>query len=112
MNIRKLCTHAAVAALMAAGVVAASSPAQARLACNQTGTCWWTGDTPEWQRNNSDYYAHKWGVRIVNGGDRDYDNHGYYRSNYRDRDRFHGYFGFNTGYRHYDRDYDNDHYDY
>ena len=103
MNIRKLCTHAAFAAAMAAGAVAVATPAQARLECNQQGTCWWTGDTPEWQRNHSDYYAQKWGVRIVNGGERGYYEHDYYRDRDRDHDRY-----FNTGYRHYDRDYDRD----
>src|SRR5947209_6837935 len=74
MNVRQLFMHGALAALTAAGAVAIVSPADARLACNQYGTCWWTGDTPDYARANSDYYAHKWGVRIVNGDrDRDYD---------------------------------------
>ena len=106
MNIRKLCTHAAFAAAMAAGAVAIATPAQARLECNQQGACWWTGDTPEWQRNHSDYYANKWGVRINSG--RGYYEHSYYRDRDRDHDRY-----FNTGYRHdrdYDRDYDHDNY--
>jgi hypothetical protein len=107
MNIRKLCTNGAIATLVAASAVAIAAPAQARLECNQQATCWWTGDTPEWQRANSDYYARKWNVRIVNGGYGDYDR-SYYHGDYRDRDRDHFRFGFSTGYRNYDRDYDYD----
>src|SRR5260221_14101008 len=105
MNIRKLCTNGAVAVLVAAGAVAIAAPAEARLACNQYGTCWWTGDTPDAQRDNSDYYAQKWGVHIRNGDREDYDHyrgHGYHHA------RFHGNVEFNNGYYYRDRDYDND----
>jgi hypothetical protein len=105
MNIRNLCTHGALAALMTAAAIAIASPADARLACNQYGNCWWTGDTSDAQRDNSDYYAQKWGVNIRNG-----DREGYDRDNYRGRGyhhaRFHGNFEYNN-YNH-DRDYDND----
>ena len=106
MNVRKLCMHGALAALTAAGAVAIASLADARLACNQYGTCWWTGDTPDHARANSDYYAHKWGVRIVNGDrDRDYDRD-YYRGYH--HSRFHGNFEFNNNGYYRDRDYDNE----
>ena len=97
MNIRKLCTHGATALLVAAGAAALASPAQARLQCNQTGDCWWTGDTPEYQRANSDYYAQKWRVRIHNH------DRGYHAGWYGD----HRYHDWQAGYR-YDRDYNRD----
>jgi hypothetical protein len=55
MNVRKLCAHGAVAAMLATGVALMASPAEARLVCNQYGHCYWTGDTPRYQRETSNY---------------------------------------------------------
>ena len=96
MNMRKLCAHGAVAAVLATGVAMIASPAEARLVCNQYGHCHWTGDTPRYQRQNSDYYESKWNVQIHNG--RHYNDSGYYYGGYNGDRR----------YRDRDRDYDDD----
>jgi hypothetical protein len=85
MNVRKLCAHGAVAAMLATGVALKASPAEARLVCNQYGHCHWTGDTPRYQRENSNYYESKWNVQIHNGR---HDNDNYYNDWRGDR-RYH-----------------------
>jgi hypothetical protein len=90
MRTGKLAMHGAVIALVAAGTAAlCTTPASARLICNQYGSCHWThnGDyVPSRYENRQ--YENQWNVRIHGAGrhhNQDYDRDNYHRDYDRDR---------------------------
>jgi hypothetical protein len=80
MRTGKLAMHGALIALVAAGSAALSTtPASARLVCNQYGSCHWTQNGYVPSRYENRQYENEWNVRIHGAGrhddrnNRDYD---------------------------------------